>query len=167
MRIGGPPPPRPSIRRRHVKRESNKFVVPIIIVSIIAIFWQMAWMQRNWGTISRRTDYEGLDADWLRRLQAKIIVLYECDHCSGSGLVDDVEQPGRRALCDICQGVGYQPTRRFTDADRMCINCGGMGRHYNADGQAEYCPRCQGRGLVEIEEFDDVRYPERIITEDF
>lgn len=165
MRIGAPMP-RPSIRRPHVKRQSNRFVVPIIMVSIIAIFWQMAWMQRNWGELTRRRDFEGLDADWLRRLQAKIIVLYECDYCSGSGLIDNPDLPGERILCGICQGVGYHPTRRFQETDRMCINCGGMGRYYDGDGNAEYCPRCDGRGLVEIEELDDVRYPERVITED-
>ncbi len=162
----GPPVPRPSIRRHVVKREPNRFVIPIIIISVIAVFWQMTWMQRNWGEVTRRTDYERMDPDWLSRFQARFLVHYECDHCAGSGLKPTDDPFGERELCPICEGVGYQTARRFRDTDRMCVNCDGMGRLYDEDGTVGFCPVCGGRGMVEMEEEGDVRHPERLITED-
>lgn len=166
MRLG-PPVPRPSIRRPVVKRQTNKFVVPIIIVSVIAIFWQMAWMQRNWGEVTRRTDYERMDPDWLDRFRSRFLVEYECNYCTGSGLKPSDDPFGERELCKICQGVGYQTARRFKDSDRMCAQCGGMGRVRDEVGRVDYCSVCGGRGMTEREEEGDVRYPERIVTEDF
>ncbi len=145
-----PPAMRPSIRHRRAVREPNRYVGPIIIVGVIALVMQMFWMQSNWGEMARRTDHTPLDAALIDKLQAKILTLYECEYCHGNGLLDDPDQPGEKMLCEICQGVGHNTTRRYTDDDRMCIACGGMGRRYDDHGHADFCTRCAGRGIVEI-----------------
>lgn len=142
----------PSIRHRRVVREPNRWVAPIIIMGILALVLQMMWMQHNWGEMARRTDHVGLDPALIDKLKTKTIVLYECEHCLGSGLLGDPSMGEERELCLICFGVGYHPTRRYTDVDRMCLNCGGMGRHYNEAGEVEYCPRCAGRGIIETDD---------------
>jgi hypothetical protein len=144
-------PLRPTIRHRRVVRQPNRFVGPILVVGLLALLLQMYWMQRNWGEISRRTDHVPLDPELLSKLTAKLITLYECEHCLGNGLLDDPERPGERVLCAVCYGVGYHATRRYTDEDRMCLNCGGMGRLFDEHGEVHFCTRCGGRGVVELE----------------
>lgn len=147
-----PPAVRPSIRHRRPVREPNRFVVPIIIIGIIALIMQMYWMQEHWARVARRDDHTPLDMALIDKLKARILTVYECEYCLGSGSLDDPDIPGERIMCTICQGVGYNTTRRYTEDDRMCIACGGMGRRYGPEGEAQQCERCKGRGMVEIYE---------------
>ncbi len=147
-----PTPLRPSIRHRRVPRQQNRFVAPVMLLAVLALVMQMYWMQNNWGEMVRREDRQPMSTELMDLMRAKVITMYECDYCSGSGVLDDPDVPGERMLCGICQGVGYQLTRRFTPQDRMCLNCGGMGRIFSDDRQqeADFCPRCDGRGLIEF-----------------
>lgn len=141
---------RPTLRHRRPVRQPNRFIGPIIILGILALLLQMYWMQQNWGELARRDDHTPLDQELLDEMQGRMITRYECEHCMGNGSITDPDQPGEKKMCPICYGVGYHDTRRYTDADRMCITCGGMGRRYDEHGHAEYCPRCNGRGVVEF-----------------
>ncbi len=141
---------RPVMRHRRPVREPNRYVIPIIIVGLLALILQMYWMQEHWGDVVKRDDHMPFDTALIDKLKARIINLYECEYCLGSGLLDDPDQPGERLLCEICHGVGYNATRRYTDDDRMCLACGGMGRRYDDDGETGLCTRCDGRGIVEI-----------------
>ncbi len=145
------PRKRPSIRRPLVRRSSNKYVGPIIFVSLLALVLQMAWMRDNFGQLARRTDRVPFDPDLVDRLSQRLIVQYECEYCLGSGLRSDPDRPGERVLCAICRGVGYHSARRYYEDDRMCLNCGGMGRTYDEAGIADFCSLCDGRGMVSIE----------------
>lgn len=147
-----PVPVRPTIRHRRTVRQPNRFVGPIIIMVLTALVLQMFWMQRNWGEITRRGDYTEFDAELLDKLKSKIIHLYECEYCVGNGSLPDPDDPAERVMCEICHGVGYHATRRYTDDDRMCLACGGMGRRYSDSGQATLCIRCDGRGIVQFQD---------------
>ena len=71
----------------------------------------------------------------------------ECGNCLGTGHV--LSETGGKAICPICQGVGYRLIRRFDAADRICPMCAGMGRvQLSPDGEVGTCPRCEGRGLI-------------------
>lgn len=141
-------PWRISIYRRPATRRRNHFIGPIILLGFIAIVLQLNWMQRNRPTLERLP----LDPELVDRFRTRLITMYECDTCSGSGLYPRPTSPGQPELCPICFGVGYHATRRLTDGDRMCITCGGMGRHFNEHGEPEFCPRCGGRGMVDMDE---------------
>lgn len=151
------PRKRPTIRHRTRTRPSNRYIAPIILISLLAFILQMAWMRDNWGHVTRRTDHVPLDPELLSR--QRLIMQYECEYCLGIGLRRDPDYPGERILCDICFGRGYHEARRYYDDDRMCLNCGGMGRVYDEAGVAEFCSRCDGRGMVEIEEAVDRDIP--------
>lgn len=70
-----------------------------------------------------------------------------CGTCMGSGTTPSAD--GRKAVCRICQGVGFHMIRRFDPADRFCPACGGMGRVEMPDsGEVGNCPRCDGSGLI-------------------
>ncbi len=145
-------PMRPSIRHRRPVRQPNRFIVPIFIVGVIAVLLQIYWMQHNWREMTRRHDAVVFDEEFFELWQAKFLTHYECEYCQGSGLLDDPDAPGERMLCPICWGVGYHATRRHAEGDRMCLACGGMGRHYDDDDDEEavFCSRCEGRGIVEF-----------------
>lgn len=147
-----PDPTRAAIRHRRPVKQPNRYVGPIIIIGVIALILQMYWMQQNWSELSRRGEYAPFDEAMIEKLKAKVINLYECEYCSGSGLLEDPDQPGERILCPICWGVGYHATRRYSDEGHMCLACGGMGRHYDEAGHAVVCARCEGRGIVEFED---------------
>ncbi|HAL92072.1 MAG TPA: hypothetical protein DCM68_03505 [Verrucomicrobia bacterium] len=88
----------------------------------------------------------GLDPDMLSEGQPGVDKI-NCAICMGTGRV--LGQPGEKAICPICQGVGFRMIRRFDAADRICPFCSGMGRVELPDtGVVGTCPRCDGRGLV-------------------
>jgi len=149
MTVTRPTPVRPSLRHRRPVRQPNKYVGPIIMVGILALVLQLMWMNRHWGELTRQ-EYTAFDASLIDKLKAKIIHLYECEYCRGNGLLDDPDEPGERILCEICWGVGYHATRRYTEGDRMCLACGGMGRRYDDHEHAVPCTRCEGRGITEL-----------------
>ena len=70
-----------------------------------------------------------------------------CAYCFGIG---QVRADGQVVLCPVCLGVGSHAVRRITGDELLCIACDGMGR-VAQDGaiEAETCPRCRGRGLIE------------------
>ena len=148
----GRTPIRPSIRHRRVVKQPNRYVGLVALVVTVALLLQVYWIQSNFGDLASRTDHPPLDQELLDRLTARLITLYECEYCLGNGSVNDPDRPGERMLCTICFGVGYHATRRYTEEDRMCITCGGMGRRYDEHGDAEFCPRCDGRGMVVMED---------------
>jgi hypothetical protein len=136
-------------RYRRMPRNSNPYIGPIIAVSIIILFFQARWMgqQKREYIGSERPQW---DPAFWKSLRSKVINIYECDHCQGNGLLSDPDNPEIRTLCPICHGVGYHATRRYTEDERMCVSCGGMGRVMDEQGHARHCTRCDGRGVVVI-----------------
>jgi len=77
---------------------------------------------------------------------------FPCDHCQGTGVVRDKERPDQVLLCPICFGVGGHQVRKMGKGEAMCPACAGMGRMIDpASGEARYCKRCNGRGLIRAE----------------
>jgi hypothetical protein len=151
MTIGKPMKSKPVPRPLRTARHSNRYVGPVLLLCVLALILQVYWMQQQRAAWSERdTGVAGLDAELIDRLQSRTIHLYECEHCVGNGLVEEAGAPA--TLCPICFGVGYHPGRMATEAERMCLACGGMGRRFNDAGEVDFCGRCAGRGVIDPEQ---------------
>jgi len=136
-------------RPRRMPRRGNPYVGPILVVCVIILFFQARWMGQHQQDMFQRVAPK-MDAAFWKSLRSKVINIYECDHCRGNGLLSDPDQPDIREICPICFGVGYHATRRYSEDERMCVPCGGMGRLFDENGHARFCTRCEGRGVVVI-----------------
>jgi len=88
----------------------------------------------------------GLPPDTLST-EAKAAEKVPCRYCMEGGTI--ITPEGERAICPICQGVGYRMIRRFDPTDRLCPLCAGMGRVESPEtGIIATCVRCNGRGLI-------------------
>lgn len=106
------------------------YLVPVIILAILAIVLQYRWVQQN--------KYRFASPSGMQ--------IIRCYYCDGSG---QVRLPsGELAPCPICFGTGSRIVRRYYPEDRLCPACEGMGRVINSSGAAVTCPRCNGRGMI-------------------
>lgn len=150
-------PLRINIRRRPLSKRNNTLIGLIIVAGFLVLIFQAQWMQKNLREIQQASPLATSDPEFFKKLAAKIIHLYECEHCQGSGLIPDPERIGERVMCEVCYGVGYRATRRFGESERMCIACGGMGRIRRPDARVDDCDRCAGRGIVRFEPDPKIR----------
>jgi len=148
-----------SVRPRRSKGKSIYGGV-IFLIILIGFVLQFQWMTRMQETGS--TDVvpqifaqkleaymlqkKGLPPDMLST-EAKAVEQVPCPYCMEGGTI--ITPEGERAICPICQGVGYNVIRRFDPAEKYCPACGGMGREESLEtGVISTCARCQGRGLI-------------------
>jgi hypothetical protein len=118
--------------RRPVRRGTNPYLLPIMIVGAAVLIGQMFWLRKN---------------DYLFRPFA--LERIECTTCSGVGVVRDAKDDEILKMCPICYGVGSHMVRRIDAEDKICPACMGMGRLIDRDsGEPRPCRRCDGRGLV-------------------
>jgi DnaJ-class molecular chaperone len=127
---------------REPHRNKRLIVVMVLLLSLpVVIFLQSRWISKNQQVFKK---------GMFLQLQIKKV---ECDHCGGTGLVTDAKKPGRVEICPVCFGVGSHAVRKLDPQDALCLLCGGMGRVYDEQAEiAQTCPRCDGRGLIRLQE---------------
>lgn len=127
-------------RRPGVFRGRTQVIAAILLALLpVVVVMQVVWMSRN--------------QDALRPLLLQFQVdRFTCDHCQGTGVVRDKEHPEQIHLCPICFGVGGHQVRKWGPGEAMCPACAGMGRMIDPEsGEARFCRRCNGRGLIRAE----------------
>lgn len=123
-----------------VFRPSSQLILILVftVVGIIFVILQRQWVLRN----------EEQFAPYTLLSQVQKV---QCDHCGGTGLLKG-SNGVQVVLCPVCFGVGSHLVRKTGTADVLCPACGGMGRLIDArTGEARFCKRCGGRGLITTE----------------
>ncbi len=147
-------------RPRRYQQRTNPFIMPIIMLGVLALALQFVWIQGTrpefddrFGLIAAR---RGEHADLYRMHVLKVY----CEACSESGSIALGDEPGVAYLCLICNGVGYRDTRRLHKDEVLCPACSGMGRVWEDEPYAaRTCTRCDFRGVIEpgAEELNEER----------
>ncbi|MFH0880687.1 MAG: hypothetical protein V2A34_13310 [Lentisphaerota bacterium] len=133
------------IRRRDPRAASRSkvaiYTTIIIICAPVFIFLQSVWLSQNQDIFQKS----------IIQLQIRRI---PCDYCGEVGTVRDPNHPDRPTMiCPVCYGIGSHTIRKFDKHDTLCPLCGGAGRVGDApSGYAQECPRCDGRGVIRVEE---------------
>lgn len=130
------------IHRRPPTPEKNRsgiYALIVILLGAVLVIFQGVWVSRNKALFQRGVV--------LELVTEKI----DCDYCGGLGMIRDPAYPTQMYLCPLCFGVGSHVVRRITDRDTLCPVCGGLGRVLDEPtGYAQTCPRCDGRGLIDL-----------------
>ncbi len=113
------------------KRNSNPYMIPIVLVGAAALIGQMFWVQGNQHL------FRPFSVDRLK-----------CEHCGGVGVVRHQGDDTVLVLCPACYGVGTHWVRRVDEEDKLCPACVGSGRVEEDNGDWRPCRRCEGRGLI-------------------
>lgn len=114
-------------------------VLPLLL-GVALLQWR--WIARH------RTSLFKLSAAWyVERLP--------CELCGVTGMIRADEMPMVLQICPVCLGRGAAYIRRTDKLDVICPACGGMGRILDGPGEAHYCERCGGRGLIRVQEIEE------------
>lgn len=139
-----------NVHSRRYQHRTNPFIMPIILLGILALALQFVWLQ---GTRPEFSDRFGLGvtrrSEHADLYRMHLLEVY-CEVCSESGSLAAEDEPGIAYMCPVCYGVGFRLTRRLHEGEVLCPACSGMGRVLDEEPYAaRTCTRCGGRGVIE------------------